>query len=143
MAPRRAIGVGRRRRWGQSRGRDGGAAAHALGMLGAGGRGQIRQDGGRRGGHGGGAPEEALARAVEGGARSGRVRQVGPERPARAILDDEDEAGAAAEAGGAAFVVQRPQADAVVLQAVDERPGFGQLEPWRHEQADLLGDRSG
>ena len=127
MAQRRAIGVSRRR-WG----RDGGAPAHNLGMFCAGRGGQVRQQGGRR--HGGGAPEEALACAVERAGWTGRVRQVGPERGPRGILHHEDEAGAAGEeAGGAAFVVQRAQADAVILQAVDEGPGLGELEPGGNE----------
>lgn len=111
-------------------------------MLCAGGRGQVRQQGRRR--HGGGAPEEALARAVEGRGRSRRVRQVGPERGPRGILHHEDEARAAVEeAGVAAFVVQRAQADAIVLQAVDKGPGFGQLESGGDEQPDLLRDGFG
>jgi len=70
--------------------------------------------------------------------REGRGGKGGETDTAAAVSDDEHEP-ALATAVLAAFLVQRRQAGAVLLDAVGERPVVDELQPRRDQKANFLG----
>lgn len=72
-----------------------------------------------------------------------RVGKVCAEDAPCAVFDDEDEGVDFRDGGGCEFIVEGGEADAVFLEAVDQGPGFGELEARGHEEPDLFRQHAG
>lgn len=62
---------------------------------------------------------------------------------ASSISNHKHKRAALGKIGGRAFIVECRQADAVLLQAIRQRPGIGKLQAGRNEQPYLLRQRAG
>lgn len=83
--------------------------------------------------------QKALAIAKVMGMNVRKVGEVGAKDAVATVLDDDDEAGAGGVEGVGAGVEGR-ETDAMLVEGVDEVPGFLDLETGREHQTDLLGE---
>lgn len=72
-----------------------------------------------------------------------RAGEEGSTYAACSISDHKHKGTAFGECVGRAFVVERRQTDAILFQTIRQRPRVGELQPWRHQQPDLLRQRAG